>query len=627
MQVFKQFFPLFFFLCALLCILCVGFYPRLSFLLYVAFILQTFALFIYTYDILKIKKQATIKAYYKLNSFLHRYFGHFLLVKILSLCAALIGSISLFFMLIFPSGSEILIFCLLVPCSIYGFKIIFIICKANLSPDFAPALAKKYTAFVGAGIAVLLEVILSGIAPSVLEGSDVQAHYHTLMESYGIAQMHSRFWQEVFGFMLLKKSLLDILYVSVADSYLHFALILLFACGHFAAFVSFTLLCIGSISPIKRLKIQGDNRQGQNLEVLGQPQTHSSQNIAQSRSFRQFFAMVFFLIFVYIAFNISIHLQPLAKHQKLPPLLSERILKDNEQYIQISLQGAQSFIHTNDLPSLQHKLEQNLASFESSLNADIDKTLDEYLAQKEQIINKYSQWYFSVSGEYTRLFYAALGKGEDIAQEQFISLLKTYTPYDLQERLNSLYDKHLLQLKARLEQSFGLFLTHKKPQNARISSIFSLEDINTQLDLLSPRATDGMAALLGASMVGVMILKASGKALAKSSVKIVGKSVAKKSLSSAVGVSGSLLCGAFAPLCAIGFFVASDYAINSVDEVLNEDEFKQEMRKGFDLWELQLKNSLMSYNNELSKQILEKLSLQGDSQAESSSIETKNEHK
>ena len=323
-------------------------------------------------------------------------------------------------------------------------------------------------------------------------------------------------------------------------------------------------------------------------------------------------------------------MQPLAKHHNLPPLLSEQILKENEYYIQISMQGTQSLIRSNDLPSLEHKLKENLLHFESSLNADIEKSIKEYLSQKEIIIDEYSKWYFSVRGEYTRLFYAAIGKGEDIAQEQFIFLLKAHTPYDLQERLNRLYDAHFESLKTRLEQSFSFFTLHKNPLNAHISRSISFDDFNQKLDLLNPRSSDGVAALLGASVVGAMILKASGKAITKSGAKVIGKSVAKKSLGGAIGTGGSLLCGTFAPLCAIGFFVASDYAINSVDELINEDEFKQQMREGFDLWELQLKNSLIGYNSQLSKQILEKLSFTIDSQEDSIqsvSTEKENENK
>ncbi|MCX2716631.1 hypothetical protein OQH61_02650 [Helicobacter sp. MIT 21-1697] len=598
------------FICSIISILCVGFYPYLSLLFYPAFFGIFVVLFAYSYEVLKVRKQATIKAYYKRDSFLYRYFGHFFLTKIVSLVIALVGSVSLFFMLVFPSGSEILIFCLLVPCSVYGFRLVYLICNANLSPDFAPILAKKYTALITAFLALMCEVALNNFAPIVLESNDIHAHYLVLMENYNIAQMHSHFWQELFGFILLKKALLDVLYFSIADSYLHFALILLFACGHFASFASFSLMCVGGIVPKTHLEQKSKNEQ-------------DTPTIIESRAFKQFFAMVFFLIFIYIAFNVSIHLQPLAKHHHLPPLLSEQILKENESYIQISMQGAQSLIRSNDLPSLEYKIKENLAFFESHLNTDTEKIVNEYLAHKERIIDEYSKWYFSVRGEYTRLFYAAIGKGEDIAQEQFIFLLKAHTPYDLQEHLNNMYDTHIENLKSRLKQSFGFFTTHKKPSNAAISLTLSLEDINAQINSLSPRATDGVAALLGASVVGAMILKSSGKAVAKSTAKAVSKSVAKKGLSGAVGAGGSIVCGMFAPLCAIGFFVASDYAINTIDEALNQDEFKRQMREGFDLWELQLKNSLISYNSQLSKQILEKLSLQDDSYRESAPKESK----
>lgn len=598
----KQFLPLLLFILSILCILCVGFYPQLCVLLYVAFIGQFIALFMQSYGILKIKKQAIIKAYYKQDSLLYRYFGRFLFVKVTTFFIALIGSVPLFFMLVFPSGGDILIFCLLVPLSIYSLRVINFICKANISADFAPTIAKKYTAIFCALLACIGEMFIHSYGDSISHTLDIQSHYQSLLHNYGVSEMTCQWWQEFFGFVLLKKAVLDVLYQSVADTYLHIGLNLLFICGHFASFASFALLCIGSISC-------------KESAPLGQ------ENLL---SVKQFFAMLFFLIFLYIAFNISIHLQPLAKSNKdLPTLLSTQLLSHNNQYIELSIQGAHTFIHTKDLLSLHQRFEENVNDFQQSLNFTTQESINEYLAQKERIIDEYSKWYFSVRGEYTRLFYAAIGKGEDIAQEQFLFLLKSYTPYDLQEHLNGIYDTHIENLKLRLEQSFSFFTTHKKPSNATISFALSFKDINAQISSLSPRATDGVAALLGASVIGAMILKTSGKALAKSTAKAVSKSVAKKSLSGAVGAGGSIVCGVFAPLCAIGFFVASDYAINSVDEMINEDEFKRQMREGFDLWELQLKNSLISYNSQLSKQILEKLSLQGDSHIESAPIENK----
>lgn len=581
----KRLIPTFLFIGSVLCILCVGFYPHWCWLLYPAFLAQFIALFIYTYDVLKVKKQAVIKAYYKLDSALYRYFGRFMLTKIISFFVALIGTLSLFLTLIFPNGSEILILCLLVPCNIYALKVAYIICRANLSADFAPTLAKKYTAFFCAILSSIGVIFLSENVSAT--DNDIQAHYNFLMQTYNISQMPCKIWQEFFGFILLKKALLDVLYANVNDIYMQIALNILFAFGHFASFVSFGLLCIGGIS----LKQDSQNQS----------------TFTESKSFRHFFAMLFFLIFLYIAFNISTHLQPLAKNKAIPALLSTYLMQKNKQYIQFSMHGIQTFINVNDLPSLRDAIQKNLDNFQMQLNADIEQCINEYLSQSDIIIDKYSQWYFSVSGEYTRLFYAALGKSENIAEAQLISLLKIHTPYDLQEQLNIIYDKHIEMLKKRLEQSFGFFIREKKPNESYVAQVLSFEDFSSNVDVLSPRANDGVAMLLGASAMGVMILKASSKTIAKTGAKVIGKSVAKKSLSGAVGSGGSILCGSFAPLCAIGFFVASDYAINNIDKSINQDSFKEAMREGFTSWKFQLKNRLISYNSQLAEQILENL--------------------
>ena len=143
----KRILSLSFFILSLICIVSVGYSPQYCILLYPAFCMLFIALFIQTYEVLKVKKQATIKAYYKQDSWLSRHFGRFLFIKIISGIFACMGSVSLFFMLLFPSGSDIFIFCVLVPCSIYTFKVAKVICRANISLDFASILAKKYTAY------------------------------------------------------------------------------------------------------------------------------------------------------------------------------------------------------------------------------------------------------------------------------------------------------------------------------------------------------------------------------------------------------------------------------------------------------------------------------------------------
>ncbi|WP_034371545.1 hypothetical protein [Helicobacter sp. MIT 05-5293] len=589
-----------FFITAILLILIVGFFPHWCILLFVALILLFVALYTQVYQIIKIRKQATIKAYYKENSFLHRYFGHFTLSKLIAIVVAFCGSVSLFFILMFPSGSDILILCLLVPISIYSYYLIRKLCIANLAIDFAPFLAKKYTAAFCALCACIASICLATQIPAL----ELKTHYEALVQQSNITQMTCTFWKESFGFVLLKKAILDVLRSSIGDRYLTFALDLLYALGNFACFVSFSLLCLSGV------KTSISPTESQEAKANTSDSHYSKIPILRIFTMPSFFGTLFFLIFLYIAFNISIHLQPLAKTTLKPhALISSQLVDKGAQYIEISVQGIHSFIDTKDLPALQTKIKNHLLDFQNELDNMSDESIDTYLAKKEMIIDAYSRWYFSIYGEYTRLFYNALGKGEEYAQEQFIFLLKTYTPYDLQEHLNGLYDTHLQDLKKKMQQTFELFSYQKTKEGAKITQNTNLDVFNQSLDLLSPRATDGISALLSISVGGVMILKASGKAIAKSGGKLLGKTALKKGTSTAVGAGGALLCGAFAPLCAIGFFVATDVVINSVDEALNEDTFKAKMREGFDLWEIQLKNSLKQYNAQLSSQILESIPL------------------
>ena len=91
----KRILSLSFFILSLICVVSVGYSSQYCILLYPAFFMLFIALFIQTYEVLKVKKQATIKAYYKEDSWLSRHFGRFLFVKIISGIFACVGSVSL----------------------------------------------------------------------------------------------------------------------------------------------------------------------------------------------------------------------------------------------------------------------------------------------------------------------------------------------------------------------------------------------------------------------------------------------------------------------------------------------------------------------------------------------------
>lgn len=565
----------------------VGFYPSLCTFLYPACGGIFISLWFYNYEILKSKKQATIKAYIKPYSFLYRYFSHFLFTKILSFFVALFGGLSLIFTLLFPSRIDVFLFCLLIPFSIYSLRVIFFLLNSNISEDFAPILARKYTAVFSALCACTASLCYEIFFPHTLNIKvDVLSHYNFLLEAWDIQDMKCILWQNIFSFILLKKAIFDVFYAGIEHELLRNGLRLCMFGANFICFFSFSLLCVGFF-PLKRMD---ENK--------------------TKRAFYAFFATLFFLIFTSIALVLSSHLQALVKTNP-DDFISTRFLKEQHDVINMSIQGTQNLINISDIPHIQEKFASHINGFENTLNEVSTKQIDEYLAKKEEIIDAFSKWYFSIYGEYTRLFYAAIGKGEDLAREQFVFLLKSHTPYDLQEHLKNLYDENLRDLHARLAQSVNLYSVTKN-KNVAIKEELNFDYFFNSLDMLNPRTSDKISSTLGLSIIGALVLKSSGKIVAKgvgkSSAKLIAKGAVKKGASATVA-SSSVFCGAFAPLCAIGLYVASDYAINSVDEALNEEEFKQAMREGINTWEIQLKHSLISYNCHLSNQVRELIPL------------------
>lgn len=563
------------FILAIFILLLVGFYPSLCNALYIAFLLLFITLYAEIFSILKINKLAKIKAYYKNNSLLEKYFSGFVVARLFSVFIALCGSFALFFMLLFPSGSDIFLLCILVPIIIYLYRIINSFVASNVAVEFAYILAKKYSVLVCAVIACIAAFALTSY-PQI---DDLQIHFNNLKIRSNVDMLDSRIWQNLFEFFLFKKAVLDFFVSSIDDKYLYTAVMLMYAIGNFSAFASFCLLVLS----YKNAESKADSSDSKTLNSV---------------AFRRFFAMLFFLIFLYIAFNISIYLQPLAKsHASVNSLISPSILQTSQHYIQISLEGSQRVIKSTELDSLIERINKKSDEFKNILDEASLDIIEQYFLQKDRIIDEYSKWYFSVYGEYARLFYSSLGKAEEYAQEEFIKLLKIHSPYSLEEKLESMYARQFDSFKKQINNDFMLFSS--VADNKQISQQINIDSMHSKLDLLSPRASDGVAAIFTLSTAGVMILKASGKSIAKTTGKIIGKSVAKKGSSALSGIGSSLMCGYFAPLCAIGVFVASDFAINSIDEALNEKEFKQKMHDGFNEFESKLKNSLQDYNTQL----------------------------
>lgn len=504
------------------------------------------------------------------------------MAKILSVCFGFFGSFCLVFIFLVPSQGELILYALLLPLSWYVFRICKNICLDNLNSAFAPILAKKYTAILCAFCACLAGIYLT--QPTATHAT-LNEQYESLLalsnaESLSCGWLVCEYLKEIVGFVLLKKAILDLMFAQAQGTLMQSIFACVYAFGHFGAFMSFSLLSLGGV----RLD-------SQKCSIGFLPS---------------------FLCLLSFSFIMSFGTY-------LPPhstLLSSKFATQNTAYIELYLQGMEVFIDVRDVDSINWRLQKQLDEFRSELDRAVFESIDRYFAHKDSIIEGYSQWYFSVYGEYTRLLYSAFGEGEQVAQDQFLALLEAYAPFDLQAELNGLYNAHIERLKNKIQQKLKLFSTQNIPSDARIESRFGFDDFAHKLDLLTPHKSDGISAILSASIIGGLILKNSGKILnrgfgkslekgaQKGVGRLVGKSVAKRGVSSAVGASGSVLCGAFAPLCAIGVFVASDFAINKIDQTLNEEAFKARMKVGIEEWELQLKNSLASYNSQLSEEIL-----------------------
>lgn len=305
--------------------------------------------------------------------------------------------------------------------------------------------------------------------------------------------------------------------------------------------------------------------------------------------------------------------------------------KNWTEAIQVTLSGGETvFINATSLPHIEARTQSWLnhqhRQVQKQLEATLDRETQRIYEHALSRIPAFADWYYSLWGEYTRLFYAAFASLPDYLsqhiQQQVFQPAGTAEAIDaLTHRLDTRLAKQLRDCAIDLHQLLTDLVHSQRVAEKEITldlrgqwalgSHFT--DLLHHYAALTPEdlARQGAATSAGATVAAVTLKKLGAMTVAKSSAKLVAtksletltpmaaklglKTMAKTggSLSgaSAGAVSGAALCTAsiggapLAPGCAmlggaaagIATWLLVDKAVLETQELLNRDAFEHEL--------------------------------------------------
>jgi len=244
-----------------------------------------------------------------------------------------------------------------------------------------------------------------------------------------------------------------------------------------------------------------------------------------------------------------------------------------------------------------------------------------YLGLYGQIDN-FSDFHYSVTGEYTELFTAVFGKVEDILEEQLFkpsnfNMILSNELTNINSKSTQIIIEQFKTLKQDLKDKMNL---NDEEISFLLSKILKLsqEDMLTRMQLYTNNLFKGMG-LGGGVVAGSVIMT---KIMTKNISKVIAKKIATKvaiktgtkvagaEASAIAGAEAGLFCGMGAWLCSpvgaiiggtIGWF-ATDKIVVEVDEYYNKDDFKTDIKKLIDLQKQSMKTTLYTiYTDSLTK--------------------------
>lgn len=281
-------------------------------------------------------------------------------------------------------------------------------------------------------------------------------------------------------------------------------------------------------------------------------------------------------------------------------------------------------------PALTASLHQQQAKLLAQFTQSLDKTLTAAFFSAQNKVPKFADWYYSLTGEYTRLATAVTGNmaeylGNQLQQQVFAGL-DEQLDQGLQQ-LNAEASAQLKQQHMQFIQNFQQLIrqhggtTELNPlQSYKITENTNLDTIWQQMDIsdsmIERQVASGLSALgifatvtIGKGIGTVVVKQTLAKTIGTKSFQMAAALAAKTATKTAVksgsaleaGTAGVAICsptGPIALLCGgiagIITWVTVDKLFLETDEALHRDKFEQDIQ-----------NTLQEQKNHLQQQLAE----------------------
>jgi len=234
-------------------------------------------------------------------------------------------------------------------------------------------------------------------------------------------------------------------------------------------------------------------------------------------------------------------------------------------------------------------------AFEQKMDELIDARVNAAFAQAFKGVDRYLDWYYTVTGEWTRLGTLALGDINALMQEKMEKLIMkdsgaegmlTGTSNALSRQAKQQFSAAGKRVVAQIKQEVKV----KACATSGTQFTFALPSLSHDLERIALTTSTALAAgvVVGKTVGAAIATKLAASTGSKLAVKMMAKAAAKTAIKSAgslagagVGAAGGLWCGPLAPLCStvlagIGF-VGVDKLFMEGDEMINRADMRNDL--------------------------------------------------
>lgn len=217
-----------------------------------------------------------------------------------------------------------------------------------------------------------------------------------------------------------------------------------------------------------------------------------------------------------------------------------------------------------------------------------DDVIEEINTVYNEIIlntDKYLDWYYSLSAEYTRIFELITGSIEKYMTDK----LKENLMDNVTDSINiKSVEKNIKKLENEVNNILENNKITKKDKiytvtsNININNIYDIVDIKPLLDFQNRIIASTGGGLVVSSIVGVISSKVAAKTGFKTATKAIAKTVVGKAMSASAGaIAGAISSILTSPVGGIAIGTATGVAIDKgllkLEELVNRNEYKKEI--------------------------------------------------